>query len=91
MQTTTTTCRPLSVIGMEIADDWHKPYFGAVPYLAAMRSLESMRDNYGCDSARSIVAYFLANAGTWRGETARRIKKELAAMQKAAEREGVRW
>ena len=34
------------------------------------------------DSGRSVVAYFLANAGTWRGEVARRVKKELNAMIK---------
>jgi hypothetical protein len=29
------------------------------------------------DDAKSIVSYFLCNATTWRGEDARRIKKEL--------------
>jgi hypothetical protein len=42
--------------------------------------LNSIDDKYGYDSARSIVNYFLANAGTWRGEVARRIKKELKGM-----------
>jgi hypothetical protein len=35
---------------------------------------------YGADDARGIVMYFLANAGTWRGENARRIKAELKGM-----------
>lgn len=74
--------RPLNQIAQEIAQDWKKPYFGAVPYLQAMYSLNSISDTYGYDDARSIVMYFLANANTWRGETARRIKKELNALIK---------
>lgn len=27
-----------------------------------------------------VVCYFLANAGTWRGDVARRVKKELKAL-----------
>jgi hypothetical protein len=42
--------------------------------LDAMASLNSINDNYGWDSAKSIVLYFLGNASTWRGETAKRIK-----------------
>ena len=29
------------------------------------------------DSGRSIVRYFLGNAGTWRGDVAKAIKAEL--------------
>lgn len=72
--------RPLSVIAKEISKDWQKMYFGAVPYWEAMYSLNSINDMYYNDSAKSIVLYFLANAGTWRGETAKRIKAELKAM-----------
>ena len=74
--------RSLSVIAAEIRKDWKKPYFGAVPYLNAMMCLDKITDNYGFDSAKSIVLYFLANASSWKGETARRIKKELNAMAK---------
>jgi len=74
--------RSLSVIAAEIRKDWKKPYFGAMPYLNAMMCLDKITDNYGFDSAQMIVLYFLANAGTWKGETARRIKKELNAMAK---------
>jgi hypothetical protein len=74
--------RSLSVIAAEIRKDWKKPYFGAVPYLQAMMCLDKITDNYGFDTGKSIVIYFLANAGTWKGETARRIKKELNAMAK---------
>ena len=40
----------------------------------------SINDNYGVDSGKSIVLYFLSNASTWRGETAKRIKKELKSL-----------
>lgn len=82
MEANVTTFRSLRVIAREILVDWKKPYFGAVPYLEAMYNLESLSDMYGADSARSIVLYFLANANTWRGETAKRVKAELKAMLK---------
>ena len=72
--------RQINEIAAEIKSDWKKVYFGAVPYLDAMQSINSINENYGLDSAKSVVTYFLANAGTWRGETARRIKKELWKM-----------
>lgn len=71
------TNRNLSDIAYEIKRDWKNVYFGAVPYLNAMCSLNSVDDIYGMDSGRSIVNYFLSNASSWRGETARRVKKEL--------------
>ncbi len=82
--------RSLAVIAAEVSRDWGKQgkgvYFGAVPYLAAMRTLDSLADMYGCDDARSIVAYFLSNAATWKGETAKRVKAELKGMLKGGGR-----
>ncbi len=75
--------RAVHMIAQEIASDWKKPYFGAVPYLNAMHALETIDTPYGADSGASVIAYFLANAQTWRGETAKRVKKELNAMLKA--------
>ena len=72
--------RPINTIAQEIKADWKKVYFGAVPYLDAMHSLNSIDDDYYYDSGKSVVRYFLANAGTWRGDTARRVKAELKAM-----------
>lgn len=74
---TNNSVRPIHEIAREISSDWKKPYFGAVPYIHAMRQLNKPQDQYGMESAKDIVTYFLANATTWRGETARRIKKEL--------------
>jgi hypothetical protein len=76
--------RDLSSIAMEIEHDWSKQKGGvnyaAKPYLQAMYSLRSVKDNFYQDSGDSIVRYFLSNAGQWRGETARRVKAELKAM-----------
>ena len=70
----------LSDIAREIRRDWKKVYFGAAPYLDAMSTLGSIDEPYFMDSGKSIVLYFLANAGTWRGDVARRVKKELKDM-----------
>ena len=78
------TSRPLYLIAHEINRDWARPYFGARPYIAAMSDLDTLDDMFLHDSARSVVAYFLANASTWRGDTARRVKDELRAMLKEA-------
>lgn len=80
------TTRPLYEIADEIRKDWKatskngKIYFGAVPYLDAMSYLDKITDNYGYDSGKSIVIYFLSNASMWKGETAKRVKTELKKM-----------
>ncbi len=79
-----TTTRPLYEIAREIRSDWSKQgkgiNYGAKPYLDAMASLDSINSNFGADSAKSVVLYFLTNAGTWKGETAKRVKAELKKM-----------
>ena len=75
--------RPINSIAKEIKCNWLNVYFGAVPYLNAMMSLDSIDEMYGLDSAKSVVLYFLANASTWRGDIARRIKKELNELVKS--------
>jgi len=57
--------------------DWKKVNFAAAPYLAAMMCMESVNDYYGEDSGKSVVLYFLSNARSWRGETAKAVKAEL--------------
>lgn len=69
--------RPIYQIAQDIRKDWRNVYFGAVPYLEAMHTLESVHDRYGYDSAKSIISYFLANASAWRGDKAKQIKQEL--------------
>ena len=72
--------RPISAIATQIQSDWKNVNYAAKPYLQAMFSLNSMQDNYYQDDAQSVVRYFLANAGTWRGDVAKTIKAELKAM-----------
>jgi hypothetical protein len=76
--------RTLDVIARDISRDWQKPYFGAVPYLDAMHSLQTIGDKYYFDTAESVVRYFLANASSWKGDTARAIKAELKTLLKGA-------
>lgn len=79
--------RQINTIAREALDDMGNNakarYPHAFPYANAMLCLRNLNENYGCDSASSVVAYFLANAGTWKGETARRIKAELKSMLNA--------
>ena len=72
--------RPLHAIARDIRMLWPNMYFGAVPYVDAMSTLTGIGEAYGQDDARGIVRYFLANASTWRGTDARRIKAELKAL-----------
>ena len=71
--------RKLSEIAKDILQHWKNPYFGAKPYIQAMAQIPSAEPdaNYGYETAEDIVIYFLANATTFRGEDARRIKAEL--------------
>lgn len=79
---TTTTNRPIYEIADEIRTEWKNPYFGAKPYIDAMLALGSVSDKYYFDSARSVLLGFLANAGSWRGDAAKRVKAEIKAMTK---------
>lgn len=75
-----TQIRPLIEVANDIRENWPKVNYAAEPYLDAMEQLDRITDSYGADSAASIVRYFLANATSWRGEDARRIKAELKEM-----------
>jgi hypothetical protein len=78
--------RPLHVIAAEIRRTWvnkdgqPRINYAAKPYLDAMAELSSIDGMYYCDTAKSVVMYFLGNAQTWRGDDARRIKAELKAL-----------
>lgn len=69
--------RPLYQIAQEIGWNWKPVGPAAYPYLRAMYSLNNINDNFGLDSGKSVVLYFLSNAASWRGDVARRIKSEL--------------
>jgi hypothetical protein len=72
--------RPISTIARDIALNWDKVNYAAKPYLEAMAYLNSIDDMYFADSARSIVAYFLSNARSFRGPDAKRLKAELKSL-----------
>jgi hypothetical protein len=72
--------RPLNVIAAEIRRDWKNVNYAAAPYLQAMAQMGSIKDNYGMDDGKGIVLYFLGNASSWRGDTAKRVKAELKKM-----------
>jgi hypothetical protein len=74
--------RPLHQIASEIYQTWDNVHYAAKPYLEAMHSMSTIKQDYGYDSGYSIVAYFLSNAASWRGDDARRIKAELKGMMK---------
>ena len=75
--------RSLNDISREIRLDWGgKVNFAAKPYLAAMMGMGDINEQFGYDSGRSIVIYFLNNASSWRGDVAKRVKAELRAMLK---------
>lgn len=76
------TKRTFKQIAKDIKSIWLNVYFGAVPYLEAMLTLDTTDPNamYGFDTAESIVRYFLANAQTFRGTDAKRLKAELKSM-----------
>ena len=75
-----TAHRPLYKIAAEIRRDWVKVPASANAYLIPMMQLNSVDDDYGFDSGKSVVLYFLSNASTWKGEKARAIKSELKSM-----------
>lgn len=72
--------RKLYEIAATIRKDWKNVNYAAKPYLEAMSALSTVEDKYGFDSGRSIVLYFLSNAGSWRGEVAKATKLELKGL-----------
>jgi len=87
------TKEPVIVVPEKICDiarmiikDWRSQgkgiNYAAKPYVEAMLSIENINDNFGYDSGVSIVRYFLCNANSWKGNTAREVKKKLNAMCK---------
>ena len=74
--------RTFQQIARDIKSVWLNVYFGAVPYLEAMLTLDTSdpNDMYLYDTAGDIVRYFLANAQTFRGADANKLKVELKSM-----------
>jgi hypothetical protein len=75
--------RTIKEIAQDIQSDWKNVNYGAKPYLEVMHRLNSINDKFMMDDARSIVVYFLSNAGGYRGEKAKQIKNELKQLIKS--------
>jgi hypothetical protein len=77
--------RDLHLIAYEILSDHaergRELYFGAVPYVDAMRTFGTtdLSARHGEDDAATVVLYALSNLSTWRGPVAARVKAELRA------------
>lgn len=74
--------RTFQRIARDIKSTWLNIYFGAVPYLEALLTLDTTDPNtmYLYDTAGDVVRYFLANAQSFRGADAERLKAELESM-----------
>ena len=72
--------RRICDVARDITKDWKKVNFAAKPYLDAMQTLAFMHDKFGCDDAKTIILYFLSNAGGYRGPKAAMLKLELKEM-----------
>jgi len=72
----------VSEIAHAIAKDWKNVSPYAADYLNAMKEIRDIEGSYYADSAKSVVLYFLANAGSYRGESARAYKDLLKNMVK---------
>ena len=74
--------RTFQQVANDIKSIWLSVYFGAVPYLEAMLTLDTTDPNasYRHYKAGDIVRYFLANAQTFKGTDAKRLKAELESM-----------
>ena len=72
--------RSLNAIAKDIRQSWKSIYWAADPYVEALEFLNRIEDTYIVGNGVSVVEGFLANAGSFRGEDARRIKAELKAI-----------
>jgi len=71
--------RNIETISKEIKEDWKTIPIYAKVYLDVMIKLgNDVLNEYD----KSIILGFLANAQYWKGETSRRIKKELNGLLK---------
>ena len=84
--------RPIYQIAREIVETWPRVSPYARPYLSAMFNLSDIRDCYLLDSGTEVVARFLANAASYKGEAARRITAEPKSPAEAlSEKLWLRW
>lgn len=86
MATAQIATRPTSEIARDIRRQWNTQKGGvnyaAKPYLDAMLYLGNPSDNFGADSGKEVVLYFLCNASSFRGPEAKALKEELKKIYK---------
>jgi len=71
--------RTLREIALEIASDWKGiKHAGARDALECMKEMEKITERFGTDpNGYSVISSFLSCSAGWRGEVARRVKREL--------------
>ena len=74
--------RPVYKIAADILNDWNRPNYAALPYLTAMLTINNELENYGGDTAKSVILYFLSNSSSYRGSKAKELKSELKTLIK---------
>lgn len=67
----------IAEIAALIKKHWKKVSPGARPFLNAMGKMNSIKDNFGGVSGKSIVIHFLSNTLAWQGVIAREVEREL--------------
>jgi len=74
--------RTLREIALEIASDWKViNHAGARDALECMKTMGAITERFVADpNGYPVVTAFLGGAVGWRGEVARRVKKELRQM-----------
>ena len=74
--------RPVYKIAADIVNDWNRPNYAALPYLTAMLTINNEQEQFGQDTAKNVILYFLSNAGTYKGPKAKELKTELKTLIK---------
>lgn len=77
-----TASRPIYEIAADIRREWgpSNVNYAAKPYLDAMLQLSDMNSRFYEDDAKTILAYFLSNAGSFRGGRAKELKDEIKVL-----------
>lgn len=72
------------IISRDLQSQGKEVPYNLVPYLDALRQMDSADDVYGVESGKSIIAYALSNMASYKGATARAVKAELKSRMKAS-------
>ncbi len=72
--------RPLYEIANEIRENWANVSIYAAPYIDAFGTADQITEIYIIGDHHSSILGFMCNCGGWRGEVARKVKKELRSI-----------